>query len=233
MDTIPELLNGVLDTFRAGAPYLVRLIVAALCGAAIGLERTLRQKEAGLRTHIIVALGSALIMVVSKYGFYDLLAQNNPSISFDGGRIASNVIQGISFLGSGIIIFRGTIKGLTTAAGVWATAGIGLAAGAGMYGIAVYATILMVIIEVVIHRVIPLENAKTTILTLKLKSDPEAVEEVRKILKQKHYDILSASIEQKNNLTVCTFNLKSHRGITFDDISEAFEDNENVVGISI
>ncbi len=233
MDTIPELLNGVLDTFRAGAPYLVRLIVAALCGAAIGLERTLRQKEAGLRTHIIVALGSALIMVVSKYGFYDLLALNNPSVSFDGGRIASNVIQGISFLGSGIIIFRGTIKGLTTAAGVWATAGIGLAAGAGMYGIAVYATILMVIIEVVIHRVIPLENAKTTILTLKLKSDPEAVEEVRKILKQKHYDILSASIEQKNNLTVCTFNLKSHRGITFDDISEAFEDNENVVGISI
>ena len=101
--------------------YLVRIVVACLCGGLVGLERTKRLKEAGIRTHIIVALGATLIMVVSKYGFADV-------VGADASRIASNVITGISFLGAGVIFVRGgSVKGLTTAAGIWATAAIGLA----------------------------------------------------------------------------------------------------------
>ena len=120
-----EMLLEVLNDFEVALPYLCRLVVSAICGAGIGLERTYRQKEAGLRTHIIVALGSALMMIVSKYGFFDLFLYEN--VKFDGSRLAANIITGVSFLGSGIIIYKGSIKGLTTAAGIWATAGIGLA----------------------------------------------------------------------------------------------------------
>ena len=91
--------------------YLLRIVIACLCGGFIGIERTLRQKDAGFRTHVIVALGAALMMVVSKYGFADSLAAGyDPSPE----RIASNIITGISFLGAGMIFVRGAnIKGLT------------------------------------------------------------------------------------------------------------------------
>ena len=86
------------------------------------------------------------MMIVSKYGFFDLFLYDN--VKFDGSRLAANIITGVSFLGSGIIIYKGSIKGLTTAAGIWATAGIGLAIGAGMYGIGVYATIVLLLIQI-------------------------------------------------------------------------------------
>ena len=100
----------------------------------IGLDREYRAKEAGYRTHFLVSLGSALIMIVSQYGFQQIIQES--SVSLDPSRVAAQVVSGIGFIGAGtIIIQKQFVRGLTTAAGIWATAGIGLAIGAGMYGI--------------------------------------------------------------------------------------------------
>ena len=121
--------------------FVLRLFVAGLLGAAIGLEREYRAKEAGYRTHFLVALGSALIMIVSQHGFYDVLCLSG--IGLDPSRIAAQVVTGIGFIGAGTIILnKQIVRGLTTAAGIWATSGIGLAVGAGMYWLAVSATLL-------------------------------------------------------------------------------------------
>ena len=110
--------------------FIVRLCVAGLCGTIIGLDREYRVKDAGFRTHFLVALGSALIMIVSQYGFEDFLATHD-GLRLDPSRIAAQVVSGIGFIGAGtIIIHRQLVRGLTTAASLWATAGIGLAAGA-------------------------------------------------------------------------------------------------------
>ena len=226
-----EMLLEVLNDFEVALPYLCRLVVSAICGAGIGLERTYRQKEAGLRTHIIVALGSALMMIVSKYGFFDLFLYEN--VKFDGSRLAANIITGVSFLGSGIIIYKGSIKGLTTAAGIWATAGIGLAIGAGMYGIGVYATIVLLIIQIFIHKFVPIENTVATEIKLKIKNDPVALDHVEEILLKKGVDIMSTDIEKRDNLIYCKFDLKTHNNFSFNEIKEILKDDEYIVSISL
>lgn len=234
---VMEVLYEFLDTFRISSvfPYFLALVTATICGAAIGVERTLRQKEAGIRTHIIVAMGSALIMIVSKYGFFDIVNMQGieGNINLDGARLAAQVVTGISFLGAGIIVYKGTVKGLTTAAGVWTTAGIGLAAGAGMYGIAVYATLIILVVQIVIHRILPVENTSTTAISMKLVDSPEAVEEISNMLKQHDFEIISNSIEKKNEKIVCLFVIKSKGHINPDVISTMFTNNEYVLSVSV
>ena len=124
--------------------FILRLFVASLLGGLIGLEREYREKAAGLRTHFLVALGSALFMIVSAYGFDGALT--NSQMRLDVSRIASQVVTGIGFIGAGTIIFqKNAIHGLTTAAGVWVTAAIGLACGSGMYLLALVASLLVLI----------------------------------------------------------------------------------------
>lgn len=235
-DTI-QALYDFLETFKITSvfPYLLALLTAAICGAAIGVERTLRQKEAGIRTHIIVAMGSALIMIVSKYGFFDIVNMQGieGNINLDGARLAAQVVTGISFLGAGIIVYKGTVKGLTTAAGVWTTAGIGLAAGAGMYGISVYATLIILVVQIVVHRILPVENTSTTALSMKLADSPEAIENILGILKENGFEIISSSVEKKNEKLVCLFVIKSKSHINPDDISTLFSSNEYVLSVSV
>ena len=146
-------LNSMFSTPQI-LEFCLRVIVAALCGAAIGFERTRRFKEAGIRTHIIVCVAAAMAMIVSKYGFADLGADGGMfgTHGTDPARIAAQVVSGISFLGAGVI-FRhgGTVTGLTTAAGVWATAGIGLAVGAGMYWLGVFVAVLVALLQIMTH----------------------------------------------------------------------------------
>ena len=121
-----------------------RLLLAGALGAVIGLDREYRAKEAGFRTHFLVCLGSALFMIISQYGFAEIVKANGAN--YDGARVAAQIVSGIGFLGAGTIIFhKQFIRGLTTAAGMWATAGIGMAIGGGMYFIGVAATILVLI----------------------------------------------------------------------------------------
>lgn len=139
------------------ADFFLRVLLACICGACIGFERTRRLKEAGIRTHIIVCFAAAVMMLVSKYGFVDVANAQGAILNgvkeTDPARIAAQVVSGVSFLGAGVIFKHGsTIKGLTTAAGIWATAGIGLALGAGMYTIGIFATITMLLLQVIMHR---------------------------------------------------------------------------------
>lgn len=143
----PVLAQFTAPELWVQAEYLVRIFVAACLGLLIGSERKNRNKSAGIRTHVIVALGAALIMVVSKYGFMDVEKA-------DAARVAAQVVSGIGFLGAGVIFVRNNlVNGLTTAAGIWATAGVGLALGAGMYVVGISSALLVLLIQFVMHRV--------------------------------------------------------------------------------
>ncbi len=126
---------------------LGRLALAAALGAAIGLEREFREREAGLRTHLLVSVGSALFTIVSAFGFHDVLTHDpQVVVRLDPSRIAAQIVSGIGFLGAGAIIRQGlSIRGLTTAATLWVVAAIGMAAGAGAYGIAIITTLLALV----------------------------------------------------------------------------------------
>ena len=135
-------MTGMENTMRWDVVW--RLVLAAIFGTIIGLDREYREKEAGFRTHFLVSLGSALMMIVSQYGFSEILTHDG--VSLDPSRIAAQVVSGIGFIGAGTIIFNHQIvRGLTTAASLWATAGIGLTAGAGMSWLALAATILTLV----------------------------------------------------------------------------------------
>ncbi len=123
---------------------LIGLLLAAILGFCIGMERKFRAKEAGIRTHTVVCFGSALMMLISIYGFGD---------GADPARIAAQIVAGVGFLGAGIIVYRkNEVHGLTTAAGVWTTAGIGMACGGGLWLVAVGATALLIFFQWLFHR---------------------------------------------------------------------------------
>jgi putative Mg2+ transporter-C (MgtC) family protein len=120
---------------------LLRLSVAAVLGGAIGMERELRERQAGLRTHLVVCVGSALFTLVSAYGFHEFLTNGGSLVRTDPTRIAAQIVSGIGFLGAGAIIRQGlSVRGLTTAATLWLVAAIGMASGAGYYSAALIAT---------------------------------------------------------------------------------------------
>ncbi len=138
---------------------IFRLVAAGLLGGIIGLEREFRAKEAGVRTHFIVALGSALFMIISEFAF--------EGKQHDAARVAAQVVSGIGFIGAGVIIFqRNVIRGVTTAAGLWVAAAIGLACGDGMYAVAIAATLLTVSCLEMMHFVNLHYNEKVVDITL-------------------------------------------------------------------
>ena len=125
---------------------LLRIVLAGALGGAIGVERELREREAGLRTHMLVAIGAALFTLVSAYGFSEFHFSNASGITYDPTRIAAQVVTGIGFLGAGAIIRQGlSVRGLTTAASMWVVAAIGIATGAGYYSAAVITTVVVLL----------------------------------------------------------------------------------------
>jgi putative Mg2+ transporter-C (MgtC) family protein len=125
----------------SSAEILGRVALAAALGAVLGFERELRDREAGLRTHLLVSVGSALFTIVSAYGFREFLTSGASVVRADPTRIAAQIVTGIGFLGAGAIIRQGlAVRGLTTAATLWVVAAIGMAAGAGYYSAAVITT---------------------------------------------------------------------------------------------
>lgn len=143
---------------------MLRIILSCLIGYIIGYERKSRDKSAGMRTHAIVGMGAALMMIVSKYGFMDMP-------DHDASRVASQIVSGVGFLGAGIIFVKNNIvSGLTTAAGIWATAGVGMAIGAGSYFIGIWTGFLLVLIQILLHK-IPFLSSEPTRGYMKLTTD--------------------------------------------------------------
>lgn len=155
----------------ANLEYIARILLAGICGMVVGIERKNRSKEAGTRTHFVVACGAALIMVISKYAFADVIqtgANAGLDVRLDPSRVASTIASGIGFLGAGMIfIYRNTIKGLTTAAGIWTTSGIGMAIGAGMYVLGVAATLIVLCAQLLLHlNFRKIKNIRVKVLTV-------------------------------------------------------------------
>lgn len=169
----------------------LRFATALLLGGVIGVEREWRAKEAGFRTHFLVALGSALFCIVSQYGFGEEVK--------DSSRVAAQVVSGIGFLGAGTIIFqKNMVRGLTTAAGLWVTAAIGLACGTGMYLAAMATTLLVLTGLEVLNAMIPRIGTTTILVSFSATSMRQAQQAIDR-LKQASIDIHS-------------YELKDHRG---------------------
>lgn len=180
--------------------FLIKMFLATVMGAIIGFERKSRNKEAGIRTHAIVALASALIMIVSKYGFFD-------SDKYDAARIASQVVSGIGFLGTGLIFIKNNaVNGLTTAAGIWATAGIGLAMGAGLYAVAICGTLLIVIVQILMHKDTFLSKDHLTItFEISLEDSFNTIREIRSCLERFKLEIQNVEILKKSKSVIVRF----------------------------
>jgi putative Mg2+ transporter-C (MgtC) family protein len=171
--------------------FVLRLLVAGILGAIIGLDREYRAKEAGYRTHFLVSLGSALIMIVSQYGFQEIIKES--SVTLDPSRVAAQVVSGIGFIGAGTIIFQKQIvRGLTTAAGIWATAGIGLAVGAGMYTISIAATLLLELLSLIFKSI----GMKSSVITFST-SSKEILPQVSRRFNSKDYLVVSYNLDRQ------------------------------------
>lgn len=176
--------------------FILRILCAALLGGFIGLEREYRAKEAGFRTHFLVGLGAAVFMILSKYGYDDVV--KTELVRLDPSRIAAQVVSGIGFIGAGCIIFqRHVVRGLTTAAGLWVTSAIGLACGSGMYVLAVAATVLVVIcLETVsfLHNHFGSKNIALSFSS----STREGIREVLTTMEKDAIEILSYDMKAKH-----------------------------------
>ncbi len=235
--TFAEILAGIETQF----PYIIRVIVACLCGGVIGIERTMRQKDAGFRTHCIVALGAALAMIVSKYGFYDVVSDPSLKIQLDASRIASNILTGVGFLGAGMIFIKGAnIKGLTTAAGIWATAAVGMTIGSGMYFVGIITTLIIVILQTVFHTFLIgydkiLANDVRNDIVVSLKNTPEAVSIFKNQLEANNIHIMNSklSLQSKAEKLTLTLTVHSDKDIDFLKIASIVQSNDDVYSFAI
>lgn len=198
--------------------FILRLFIAGLLGGIIGLEREFRAKEAGLRTHFLVALGSALFMLISQYAFTG---------RFDAARVAAQVVSGIGFIGAGVIIFqKNVVRGVTTAAGLWVAAAIGLACGAGMYVVGIAATLMAFGCLETMHIITRRYGEKSLEITVSPVT-PEKLKGLMDTLKKSGMDIHSFSvtdsvavirvhIRQKDYERAITSLMEAAKGLTVD-----------------
>lgn len=179
--------------------FLVRILLAGICGGIIGYERKSRNKEAGIRTHLIVASGAALIMIVSKYGFSDILGDKG--IALDPSRIAVQIVTGVGFLGAGMIFMRkNTISGLTTAAGIWATSAIGMAIGSGLYLLGIVTAVLIVLVQIILHQNHRwLKESYKEELSFVIDRNKDALKDLQERLKGLQIEILNVTLTQEQD----------------------------------
>ncbi|MBC6460703.1 MgtC/SapB family protein [Actinomadura sp. HBU206391] len=175
------------------------LALALVLSAAIGLEREIRQKSAGLRTHTLVGFGAALIMLVSKYGFSDVLSER---VMLDPSRVAAQIVSGIGFIGAGLIfVRRDAVRGLTTAAVIWLTAAVGMAAGAGLWLLAILVTaghfVVMFALTPLVAR-LPHSKYAPSRLRLVYLDGRGVMRQVLALCAERHFLVGELSIEQRD-----------------------------------
>ncbi len=211
------------------AELILRLFIAGVLGGLIGFEREFRSKEAGLRTHFLVALGSALFMIISQYGFDGLQAGR-----FDVSRVAAQVVTGIGFIGAGIIIFqKNSVRGLTTAAGLWVTAAIGMSCGGGMYVLAAVTTVMVLIVLEVMHYALPQFGEKAISITFSVDSK-ETLAKVMDSFKAHRLPVASYSIKAlENGCLMATIDVKVRHGEYATAPGRILDEMEGIKLISI
>ncbi|RCX13902.1 putative Mg2+ transporter-C (MgtC) family protein [Fontibacillus phaseoli] len=204
---------------------LLRILIAGICGVIIGFERKDRMKEAGVRTHYVVAVGAALMVIISKYGFQDQIGWDN--LSLDPSRIAAGVVSGVSFLGAGMIFMqKHTVKGLTTAAGIWATAGIGMAIGAGLYFIGVGVTLLIFLGQIALHgRISWLTSPKTEQIVIVMEREQGAVNRILERLEEHHVSVLVFEADRREEEIVLTLTVKFKAEATMETLLSSMGDD--------
>ncbi len=211
---------------------VIRLGLAALLGGSIGIEREFREREAGLRTHMLVAVGAALFTVISAFGFRDVLGSGSGAlVRLDPSRISAQIVSGIGFLGAGAIIRQGlSIRGLTTAATLWAVAAIGMASGAGSYAPAVITTVLVLIMLWPLRyvgRLLDRDHVHRLDVNLAAGASPRVVvEAVERI--GAHLESFEVAEDER------TVEVKLHlrRGLTREVVVRALASNDGIRGAS-
>ena len=216
---------------------ILRIFVAGICGAIVGYERSKRLKEAGVRTHCVVAMASALIMVISKYGFVDVLGDNLKTFvtSVDGARLGAQIISGIGFLGAGVIFKNGNVvRGITTAAGIWATAAIGMSLGCGMYILGVATTVIIMLVQFLMHK-FPVGN--DTFNTNEIEIIMYDTAETRELLKTKFNSKLTLIVGSKaykeNDIAMIQLQVKASHTISTEELLKLKDEVPDIVSISM
>lgn len=213
----------------------MRLLAATAMGAAIGFEREYHAKEAGLRTHLLVALGSCLFMILSIYGFDLMLGRDH--VSFDPSRIASQVVTGIGFIGAGTIILqKQVVRGLTTAAGLWVTAAIGLACGNGMYWLALVTTVIVLVSLGLINVYLPYFSRKEHTVTF-LVEDYSILTKVMENLRREKITVLNYEMhkdaEENDGKMLVSLEIRMKRYDNIREISAILKNFEKVEIVQI
>ena len=207
--------------------FFLRILIACFCGGCIGIERSRRFKEAGIRTHVIVCCAAALMIMVSKYGFADLTnavgTNFNGTRGADPARIAAQVVSGVSFLGAGVIFKNGnTIKGLTTAAGIWATAGIGLAIGSGMYILGVFTTVVILLLQKFMHKFnVGSDNTRTTEIDFSVDNYKEFKGMFNEFINTKNIQVIEFKIDtSKMNKAQYHMSLRMPKNFSVEELQD-------------
>lgn len=221
--------------FASTLIYCLRILLATVCGAAIGLERSKRFKDAGIRTHSVVACGAALLMLVSKFGFSDALPMIGVKEA-DSARIAAQVVSGIGFLGAAVVFKQfGGIHGLTTAAGIWTTAAVALAIGAGMYVPGIFCTILILLISYYLHRH-SFGNDGFMLKTIRavMKNDPEVRKAFMNELSDHGVTLLTTEIKYLSDDRVeMTFSARIRRDFSYNDVIRIMDEYPEITQMSV
>lgn len=215
--------------------FIIRLLLATIFGALIGLEREYHAKEAGVRTHLLVALGSCLFMILSIYGFDAFLDHDN--VSFDPSRIASQVVTGIGFIGAGtIILHKQAVRGLTTAAGVWVTAAIGLACGNGMYILAGVTTVTVLSSLGLINLYLPSLSQRERQITF-LAEDYNVLTDILENLRKEKIVVLNYEMrkdaEENNGKMLIVLKIRMKRYDTIESMTSILKNFEKVELVQI
>lgn len=195
------------EAIKTELTFLLRILVAGILGFLIGLERSRRQKEAGLRTHFIVSAGAALIMCISLY------------FKSDSARIAAQIVSGIGFLGAGMIFFkRESIHGLTTAAGIWMTAGVGMAMGTGMYILAAGSTLVVIAAQIIFHNRFFNETNNYHLLLVRFDYNKETIDLLKKTFGVDRFSRFKA-YDDGNGVVVAEAVIKTRNRCAADDLA--------------
>lgn len=228
---LPESTLTLFDNLE----FLIRLLLSAALGALVGLERSKRQKEAGVRTHCIIACTSALFMILSKYAFVDTAIGADGLRGADPARIAAQVVSGISFLGAGVIFKNGnSIRGLTTAAGIWATSAIGMAIGAGMYWVGLITTAIMMVAQVVLHRFpVAGDAAVTQELAVSMTDTPELHQALNQLLDSHGGNVTDSALSRDNVHITMELTVRLAEPITYEEALQFMQEHPGVERLSV